>query len=101
MTQTIAWTTIKVELTDMEPVRATAKESVYGAQADDSMIRPTTAEVHITDGVVKSVTIRGDILTKTGAVSKRHTYQGMAIGHTELEVEIGTLALAQMKGQLT
>ncbi len=100
MTAKISWIIIKVELEDMEPIRATTEESVFGGQADNSMIRPTTAEVHVTNGAVTSVTIRGDILTKTGAVSKRHTYQGMVIGHVKLETEIGSTALAQLRNTL-
>ncbi len=100
MKLTINWTTITLSLTDMEPILGTAEGSVFGSVRDGQMIQPDRAEVSVTDGVVSSVTIRGHILTKSGAISKRHTYQGMAIGHTELEAEIGALALAGLKGQI-
>ncbi len=100
MKLTINWTTITLSLTDMEPILGTAEGNVFGSVLNGQMIRPDRAEVNITDGVVSNVTIRGDILTKSGAVSKRHTYQGLAVGHTELEAEIGALALAGLKGQI-
>lgn len=99
MSATIKWATIEVVLTDMEIIPDHAPGGLF-PPSQIGAIRPDRAEVTIKNGEVSGVTIRGDIMTKAGNVSKRHSYKGMAIGHTKLEAEIGATALAQLRAQL-